>query len=678
MRLRFDSRIILMIAVAYLIWAIGFGNIDMGVLLADFGGHSVKAVTTQTTFDPVPEPAEGWSGLAIIWWGFVAAASVAMIGGAIIVVGYALREFVVPSINDVRLAADPTYQAARTIRQSYKYGRKSGMTHAEQDGIAGVNVAKADVWRRKGDAVEASVEAARAKADLQYAKLDAVRQKLLPSTPTLPEPQPPAIYEKLDFFQAMSLSKGWSYRRAEIIFGQCHDGPDAGKLAKVDLTVNPFVMVSGKPNTGKTKGAAFTIAAAVAQWGWPMVVFEPGNKRDWKKVFGAHVLHHNLNVDNCMTHLEMMEAEYNRRADILRRAGFIEWNECDESARLCPPCLIIVEELGTTLKRIGMRSEVAEGVLESKQVANNRLGAFLAKLSIIVLEARAAGMLMLAIQQRPVDYPSDLLSSFTHIAYNLGGIGQGTIVNSPRNHLLAEQGQFDVGDVSRSRTINGSAAPIFYESFDAKHDIGHFLDGVPTTPKISALAPNGCCEAIAVPAGLRTQQRPQPSAPRPAPAEERRYIPAWEPPAPALPAKPQALADAETLYVAERKWDTFALAWCAAYPTRLALLQATGQPITPADSRTPPTPADLAKAMADLHNERFPADPKHWKQNFYSQARRLFARYHKAGVPEAVEGVVEQIIRDEAKEAEIKKAKRAGTEIVHFNRSELGKPKFLS
>lgn len=111
----------------------------------------------------------------------------------------------------------------------------------------------------------------------------------------------------------------------------------------------------------------------------------------------------------------------------------------------------------------------------------------------------------------------------------------------------------------------------------------------------------------------------------------------------------QALGDGIDGYIKERKWDAFAIAWCDAYPTRADLLRAEGKPVVPKDERTPPTAADLSRSMATLHNAHFPNDRKDAKNSFYTPARRLFARYHKAGKPEAVEGVVEQIELDKAR-----------------------------
>lgn len=300
-------------------------------------------------------------------------------------------------------------------------------------------------------------------------------------------------YEKIDFLKAMELSRNWSHKKAEIVIGQAGDdaGIDAGMLAKLDLVANPMVMVSGKPNSGKTKGAAFTIVAAAVMWRLNVIAFEPATKRDWSGVFGKHVAYHEMNSNNADAHITMLEEEYNRRSNLLRDAGYIEWNECKESAELCPPMLIVLEEFSVTLKRM----KVARPG-ESDAEAKKRVARFVTRLTILVLEARASGMMILAIQQRPDDYPPDLLSSFKHIVYQLEGGGQGNVVNSPRNHLLMGQGHFDMNLLSRARSSKVDAVPVFFWGFDTKHSIGQFLDRLPPTPMNHNLVPNGCCESV--------------------------------------------------------------------------------------------------------------------------------------------------------------------------------------
>ncbi len=130
-----------------------------------------------------------------------------------------------------------------------------------------------------------------------------------------------------------------------------------------------------------------------------------------------------------------------------------------------------------------------------------------------------------------------------------------------------------------------------------------------------------------------------------------------------LVSRNQALSAGMDGYIKERKWDAYAIAWCEAFPTRADLLRIKGQQITPKDERTPPTAADLSRDMATLHNAYFPNDRKDAKTSFYTPARRLFARYHKAGRPEAVEGVVEQIELDKVRQRiALERQKEAATQ----------------
>lgn len=642
MRLRFDPRIILMIAILWLIYAFATGTgTDMRALFGGFGRHQVKAVVTQTT--PELVEGEGVSGGAMLWWGFVIACSVAMLGGAIIVVGYALREFVVPSINDVRHAADPAYQAARTIRQSYKYGRKAGMTHAEADGLYGVNAAKADVWRGKREAVDATVETARARAALAQEKVDLLRQRMLPPAPALPEPAPEPIAPPLTLQQAIDQStpRAWIVGQAGAL--QPMEGfREVGKLVTFDPRTTHVAIIGGT-GSGKTASTGLLMALYARKFGLHPIILDGKEGIDWAPLDGI-VEWHTMTPATIADQVAAIMDIFTERWEMLKATGAPNIYALSEPRPV--PILLMMEEFGDIWNEL-KRTDAALW----KEVAG--------QMDRLFRLARATGITLCLIDQAPEKWSQQMRGNAKFVTcYKLKG-GVANAFNEYHVDRLPNVGVF-------------SQDNIFYTAWHTQAEVDLAAMFAPLSLRLLD------SYAQMQPAQPKPAQRRQPPSQQATPAEERRYVPAWEPPAPALPAKPQALTDAETLYVSERKWDAFAQAWCDAYPTRMALLQAAGQPFTPEDGRTPPTPADLAKAMADLHNARLPADPKHWKQNFYSQARRLFARYHSAGVPEAVEGVVEQIIRDEVKEAKVKEAKRAGAEVVYFNRNDLPKPKFLS
>jgi hypothetical protein len=82
--------------------------------------------------------------------------------------------------------------------------------------------------------------------------------------------------------------------------------------------------------------------------------------------------------------------------------------------------------------------------------------------------------------------------------------------------------------------------------------------------------------------------------------------------------------------------------------------------------------------MAAFHNQHFPQDLKDWKVNFYSQARRLFARYHPAGEPSRVDGVAAQIERDRTQAQKLSAAQQAGAAVVTLQRDQVVRPRFMT
>lgn len=309
-----------------------------------------------------------------------------------------------------------------------------------------------------------------AEAGIYDNKAKLLESKLLESQGRLSEPidivLPPAVLPELSLDQAIKDSLGHPGR---LVIGNSLDGT---QRYEVDFTEEPFKLIGGKTRRGKTTTAAFQIVTAMLAWGWPVTVFEPSAKRDWAQGFaGGYINHHVVDADNAVAHLRMVEAEYTRRSEILKANNLVNWQD---NPALCPPWVVVIEELG----------KLRDNLLA---LGKEDLAKFDGILKSLLRAAANTGLMILAVDQYPDRYPTSMRGQFGKIAFYMGGVGLGNIMESPKNHqLVNERGVFDVG----IQDMQGE--PVFFQAYHTKPYLAALLARVPRVKPLPLLTHEDC------------------------------------------------------------------------------------------------------------------------------------------------------------------------------------------
>lgn len=247
--------------------------------------------------------------------------------------------------------------------------------------------------------------------------------------------------------------------------------------ATIDFNDSPFILIGGKTRIGKTTTAAFHLVLACLYWRWPVTVFEPPEKRDWRNSFGNHVNYHKIDADNAIQHIEMVVAEYQRRGKLLEAKDIVNWQDAPE---VCPPWVVVWEELGALREKFSLMEDEAEG--------KELLRRFDAYMKMLLKQAANTGLIMIGVDQYPQKYNPAIRGQMTKVAFYMGGMNLGSIMDSSQNHKINERkGMFDRGKVS----VTGQ--PVFYQGFHVKTELQMFLDKIPVTKPLPTLVGDGCC-----------------------------------------------------------------------------------------------------------------------------------------------------------------------------------------
>lgn len=312
-----------------------------------------------------------------------------------------------------------------------------------------------------------------ARTQYQQARIRALESKqqraLETAITSAPPPQLPALH-KLSIADTLERSTP-----GIIEIGQAVDYDQS--TTSIDFNDSPFVLIGGKTRIGKTTTAAFHLVLACLYWRWPVTIFEPPEKRDWQNSFGSHVNYHKIDADNANRHIEMVVAEYKRRGKLLEAKGIVNWQDAQD---ICPPWVVVWEELGALREKFSLMEDESEG--------EELLRRFDSSMKVLLKQAANTGLIMIGVDQYPQNYNPAVRGQMTKVAFYMGGMGLGNIMDSPQNHKINEQkGVFDRGKVG----VNGH--PVFYQGFHIKTELQMFLDKIPVTKPLPLLVGDGCC-----------------------------------------------------------------------------------------------------------------------------------------------------------------------------------------
>lgn len=334
-----------------------------------------------------------------------------------------------------------------------------GMTHAEARLHSGEYSARKGEYDAKTQYQQARIRA-----------LEGKQQRTLETAITsAPLPQLPALH-KLSIADTLERSTP-----GIIEIGQAVDYDQS--TATIDFNDSPYILIGGKTRIGKTTTAAFHLVLACLYWRWPVTIFEPPEKRDWQNSFGRHINYHKIDADNAIRHIEMVVSEYDRRAKLLEVNDIVNWQD---APAICPPWVVVWEELGALREKFSLLEDEAEG--------RELLRRFDASMKVLLKQAANTGLIMIGVDQYPQKYNPAIRGQMTKVAFYMGGMGLGNIMDSPQNHKINEQkGMFDRGKVG----ITGQ--PVFYQGFHIKTELQIFLDKIPLSKPLPLLVGDGCC-----------------------------------------------------------------------------------------------------------------------------------------------------------------------------------------
>ena len=334
-----------------------------------------------------------------------------------------------------------------------------GMTHAEARLHSGEYSARKDEYN--------------ARTQYQQTRMrileDKYQRAQAPAIASEPQLQLPALH-KLTIADTLERSTP-----GIIEIGQAVDYDQS--TATIDFNDSPYILIGGKTRIGKTTTAAFHLVLACLYWHWPVTVFEPPEKRDWQNSFGRHINYHKIDADNAIRHIEMVVSEYDRRAKLLEVNDIVNWQDAPE---ICPPWVVVWEELGALREKFSLLEDESEG--------KELLRRFDASMKVLLKQAANTGLIMIGVDQYPQKYNPAIRGQMTKVAFYMGGMGLGNIMDSPQNHKINEQkGMFDRGKVG----ITGQ--PVFYQGFHVKTELQMFLDKIPLSKPLPLLVGDGCC-----------------------------------------------------------------------------------------------------------------------------------------------------------------------------------------
>ena len=277
-----------------------------------------------------------------------------------------------------------------------------------------------------------------------------------------------------------------------IEIGQAETG--MRQTAMVEFDVMPFFLVAGRTRMGKTTSVAFELVLACLYWGWPVTVFEPPEKRDWRTHFGSHINHHTIDADNALDHMGMVLKEYERRAYDMEMENVRNWQDAPDRF---PPWVLVIEEFGALRETFLLEENEKEG--------KDNLRRFDAATKILVKRAANSGLIIIAVDQYPEKYLPAIRGAFTKAAFYMGGQGLGNIVDSPKNHRInGTRGIFDRGDIDENEN------PIFYKALHAEAELRSFLPRIPVPKPLALLSHESCKGRVKVSErpNERTSERP--------------------------------------------------------------------------------------------------------------------------------------------------------------------------
>jgi len=277
-----------------------------------------------------------------------------------------------------------------------------------------------------------------------------------------------------------------------IEIGQAETG--MRQTAMVEFDVMPFFLVAGRTRMGKTTSVAFELVLACLYWGWPVTVFEPPEKRDWRTHFGSHINHHTIDADNALDHMGMVLKEYERRAYDMEMEDVRNWQDAPDRF---PPWVLVIEEFGALRETFLLEENEKEG--------KDNLRRFDAATKILVKRAANSGLIIIAVDQYPEKYLPAIRGAFTKAAFYMGGQGLGNIVDSPKNHRInGTRGIFDRGDIDENEN------PIFYKALHAEAELRSFLPRIPVPKPLALLSHESCKGRVKVSErpNERTSERP--------------------------------------------------------------------------------------------------------------------------------------------------------------------------
>lgn len=409
-----------------------------------------------------------------------------------------LKERMNPFIENKFAVIDPNEQALPVIEVRSNghldvQGSSGGISEQNQIGLAH-NVARSHSFSAmSGGGKQRGRGMTQAEAKLSAGVYDAQRQREEARTRAIDErknasvallPEAAIVTPNPEITLLAALSRSTP---GVIEIGQSEN--EKRDIATVDFNIEPFVMVAGKTRVGKTTTVAFHLVLACIGWGWPVTVFEPPEKRDWRNSFGNHISHHTVTADNAQAHMDMIIAEYKRRSQVMADRNIVNWQD---DPRSCPPWVIVLEELGALRESFALDEDTRAG--------KERLARFDSAMKMLVKRAANTGLIMIAVEQYPNKYDPAVRGGFSKVAFYVGGMGLGNVVESSKNHLLrGARGVFDRGE----QDINGD--PIFYKAFHAEAQLATILPSMPMIKAPALLAHNDCFNVE------KPRTRPEPS-----------------------------------------------------------------------------------------------------------------------------------------------------------------------
>lgn len=254
---------------------------------------------------------------------------------------------------------------------------------------------------------------------------------IVPQRPQLPAPDPVAVEAQVLSRPQLSLAEAVRQsERDRIVFGQA--GSD--ETAVWNLAEVPHMRIHGQTQSGKT-AAAITLVAGLLAQSAHVAVLDPRGFKNWRLAADWAELVDVRKPTSFAEALAALHAEYVRRDALLAEHGAKDLASLRGVVR--PPRLVVVvDEYGA--QRV--RAQQA-GTLQKVDEY----------MSVLASEAGAAGVHLLAIDQRPTNY-------HPFVKANLGGVvvfsmpdeGTGRAAGYARAHKLQRFEFYFDGDIYRS------------------------------------------------------------------------------------------------------------------------------------------------------------------------------------------------------------------------------------